>query len=96
MIALIRNLIVVLALVLGAIFAFVNLQHVHVDLLWTVTEAPLVVLLVAAFLLGFIVALTVVLYNLMRLRSRLSATRRELDDARTEIKHLRSMPIHDA
>lgn len=94
--ALLRNLIVVLALVLGAAFSFFNLQAVNVDLLWTTTSAPLVVLLVIAFVLGFVVALLGVFYKLARLRARLSSSRRKLKDAQAEIRNLRSMPIHDA
>lgn len=96
MLALLRNLVVVLALVLGVAFSFFNLQNVAVDLLWTTTQAPLVVLLVVAFLLGFAIALLALIYKLSRLRSRLSKARRKLKDAQTEIRNLRSMPIHDA
>lgn len=96
MLALVRNLVVVLALVLGAAFSFFNLQSVAVDLLWTTAQAPLVVLLVIAFLFGFVVAVLALLYKLTRLRSRLAKSRRQLKDAQTEIRNLRSMPIHDA
>lgn len=94
--ALLRNLIIVLALVLGAAFSFYNLQAVHVDLLWTQASAPLVVLLVIAFVLGIVVAMIGLFYKLARLRGRLSRTRRKLKDAQAEVRNLRSMPIHDA
>src|SRR5699024_649337 len=96
MAALLRNLVIVFALVLGAVFSFYNFHNVTVDLLWARVDAPLVVLLVAAFLLGFVVALLVLTWQLTRVRGRLAHSRRELKDARTEIKNLRSMPIHDA
>ena len=96
MLALLRNLVVVLALVLGAAFSFFNLQNVVVDLLWTTTQAPLVVLLVVAFVLGFAVAVLAMVYKLTQLRARLSQARRKLKNAQTEIRNLRSMPIHDA
>lgn len=96
MAALLRNLVIVFAIVLGAVFSFYNLQGVSVDLLWARAEAPLVVLLVVAFVLGFGVALLVLLWQLTRVRGRLAQSRRELKDAQAEIKNLRSMPIHDA
>lgn len=94
--SLLRNLIVVVALVLGAAFSFFNLQNVTVDLLWVTTSAPLVVLLAIAFILGFIVAGLGLVFQLTRMRSRLSRSHRELKDAQAEIRNLRSMPIHDA
>lgn len=94
--SLLRNLIVVLALVLGVAFSFFNLQDVTVDLLWTTTRAPLVVLLVIAFVLGFVIALLGVVLQLTRLRARLTKSRRQLKEAQAEISNLRSMPIHDA
>lgn len=96
MIALIKTLVIVFAIILGAVFGFYNMQSVTVDLLWAQVDAPLVVLLVVAFALGFAIALIVLTWNLTRLRGRLSQARRELRDARTENKNLRSMPIHDA
>lgn len=96
MAALLRNLVIVLAILLGAAFSFYNLQSVTVDFLWARVDVPLVVVLVAAFVLGFVVALLVLTWKLTRLRGRLAQARRELKDARTEIRNLRSMPIHDA
>lgn len=96
MTALFKILVIVFAIVLGAAFSFYNLQNVTIDLLWARLDAPLVVLLVVAFVLGFVVAVAVLTWNLTRMRGRLSQSRRELKDARAEIKNLRSLPIHDA
>lgn len=96
MTALFKTLVIVFAIVLGAAFSFYNLQNVTIDLLWARLDAPLVVLLVVAFVLGFVVAVAVLTWNLTRMRGRLSQSRRELKDARAEIKNLRSLPIHDA
>lgn len=96
MAALFRNLVIVFALILGIAFSFYNLQRVTIDLLWATMDVPLVVLLVSAFVLGFIVALLVLVWKLTRLRGRLSKSRRDLKDAQAEIRNLRSMPIHDA
>ncbi len=96
MLRLLRNLVVVLALVLGVAFGFFNYELVTVDVLWTTTRAPLVVLLAIAFVLGFAVTLIALLYKITRLRTQLSSSRRKLKDAQAEIRNLRSMPIHDA
>lgn len=96
MAALLRNLVLVFALILGVVFSFYNLQSVTIDLLWTSRDVPLVVLLVLAFIIGFAVAALVFMWKLTRMRGRLSQSRRELKDAQAEIKNLRSMPIHDA
>ncbi|HLQ85587.1 MAG TPA: LapA family protein [Salinisphaeraceae bacterium] len=85
-----------LALIVGAAFSVLNLQQITVDLLWTRADAPLIVLLLVAFVLGFIVALLTLLYKLTRLRARLAKSRRKLKDAQAEIRNLRSMPIQDA
>jgi len=96
MLALLKTFVVVFALVIGAVFSFYNLHDVSIDLLWLRLDAPLVVLLVATFVLGFVVALVLLAWQLTRVRGRLAQSRRELKDARAEIKNLRSMPIHDA
>lgn len=96
MLRLIRNLIVILAVFIGLAFGFFNYDSTPVDLLWTRTEAPLAVLLGLAFVLGLVVALIVCGVRMVKLRSRLSSTKRQLKDAEAEISNLRSMPIHDA
>lgn len=96
MLRLIRNLIVVVGLVLGVAFGFFNYDLVSVDLLWTTTEAPLVVLLAVAFVLGLLITGLVCVTKIARLRGQLSSSRRRLKDAQAEISNLRSMPIHDA
>lgn len=96
MLRLIRNLVVVAGLVLGVAFGFFNYQLVSIDLLWTTTQAPLVVLLVIAFVLGLAIAGFVCMARIAKLRGQLSSSRRRLKDAQSEISNLRSMPIHDA
>lgn len=96
MLRLLRNLLLLLALALGITFGFVNFQLITVDLLWTEVRVPLVVVLVLDFVLGFALALTLLLARTVKLRSDLSHERRQLKDAQAEIRNLRSMPIHDA
>ncbi|GAB3682683.1 lipopolysaccharide assembly protein LapA domain-containing protein [Salinisphaera aquimarina] len=96
MLRLIRNLIVILGLVVGIAFGFFNFEPVNIDLLFTNTQAPLVVLLVIVFVLGLLIAGLACMARIARLRGRLSSARRRLKDAEAEISNLRSMPIHDA
>lgn len=96
MLRLLRNLIVIMALLLGVAFGFFNYELASVDLLFMTTEAPLVVLLAIAFVLGAVIVALVFVGRIMTLRRQLTRTRRRLKDAESEISNLRSMPIHDA
>lgn len=96
MLRLLRNLVLLLALVIGIAFGFVNFQLVTVDLLWGEVRVPLVVVLILDFVLGFGLALLLLLARTLKLRSDLARERRQLKDAQAEIRNLRSMPIHDA
>lgn len=96
MLRLIRNLVIVLALVVGIAFGFFNFNPVTVDLLWVDSRVPLVIILVVAFVLGFGLALLLLLTRLIGVRRSLRRSQRQLKDAQGEIRNLRSMPIHDA
>jgi len=96
MLRFIRNLLIVAALALGIAFGYVNFQQVTVDFLWSDAYVPLVVILVVSFVLGFGLALLLLIARLLGLRTSLGKTRRQLKDAQAEIRNLRSMPIHDA
>lgn len=91
-----RNIVIVVALVLGVAFGFFNFQLVTVDLLFSETRVPLVVILILDFLLGVGVALLLLLGRVLSLHRKLARTRRDLVDTRAEVRNLRSMPIHDA
>lgn len=96
MLRLIRNLIVILGLIVGVAFGFFNFESVDIDLLFTSTQAPLVVILAIVFVLGLVIAGLVAMAKVARLKGRLSSSQRRLKDAEAEISNLRSMPIHDA
>lgn len=96
MLRLLRNLLIILALAVGIAFGFFNFQQVTVDLLWSDARVPLAVILVVTFVLGFGLALLLLITRLLTLRTSLGKTRRQLKDAQGEIRNLRSMPIHDA
>jgi uncharacterized membrane protein YciS (DUF1049 family) len=96
MLRLLRNLVLLFALVLGVTFGFFNFQLVTVDLLLSEVRVPLVVVLILDFVLGFGLALLLLLARTLKLRTDLARERRHLKDAQAEIRNLRSMPIHDA
>lgn len=96
MLRLLRTVVIVAALVLGVTFGFFNFDPVNVDLLVGEARVPLVAVLVVDFVIGFAIALLLLMGRVLVLRHDLSRARRELADARTEIRNLRSMPIHDA
>jgi len=96
MLSLIRNLIIVVALILGAVFGYLNYASTSVNLLWGSVDAPLVVWLALAFVAGLVIAFVVLGLKIIKLRGKLSGSRRKLKDAEAEISNLRSMPIHDA
>ncbi|RJS92680.1 lipopolysaccharide assembly LapA domain-containing protein [Salinisphaera sp. Q1T1-3] len=96
MLSLFRLLIAIVAAMIGLAFGYANFQSTSVDLFWTQTQAPLVLLLAVAFVVGLIVAALICATRLVRMRAQLSSTRRKLKDAEAEISTLRSMPIHDA
>lgn len=96
MIRLLRNLVLLFALALGITFGFFNFQLVTVDLLLSEARVPLVVVLILDFVLGFSLALMLLLARTLKLRADLARERRQLKDAQAEIRNLRSMPIHDA
>lgn len=96
MLRIVRNIIIVVALVLGVTFAFFNAQPITVDFLFTQSLVPLIIVLLVDFLLGLGVAMLWLFARLLTLRSKLARARRELEETRTEVRNLRSMPIHDA
>lgn len=96
MLRVVRNIVIIVALVVGVAFGFFNFQLVSVDLLFTQTRIPLVVILFLDFLVGVAVAILWLVGRLLVLRGKLARTRRELAETRTEVRNLRSMPIHDA
>ena len=85
MLRLLRNLLVVLALVVCVVFAFYNHQVVQVDLLWKNTSAPLVLLLAFALILGFMMALIIYGPRIFRLRRRLAKLQRRLQKTEARV-----------
>ena len=96
MLSLLRILVVFVAVVIGLLFGYLNFQSAPIDLLFVRTQAPLVVLLATAFLLGLLIAALLIMHRLVRLRTRLSSARRKLKDAEAEIDSLRSARTDNA
>jgi uncharacterized membrane protein YciS (DUF1049 family) len=92
MLRLIRNLILILALAVGVAFGYVNRGFIGIDLLWAHARMPLSALLGIAFVVGFAIALLVCSLRILRLRARLSRSRRQLKQTRTETSDQRSLP----
>tara|TARA_B100000929_G_scaffold110899_1_gene87830 strand:- start:208 stop:498 length:291 start_codon:yes stop_codon:yes gene_type:complete len=90
MLSLLRILVVFVATVIGLLFGYLNFQSAPIDLLVVRTQAPLVVLLAAAFVLGLLIAVVLFTLRVIRLKTRLSSSKRKLKDAEAEIDSLRS------
>jgi len=89
---------VLLLVVALAVLAFVvrNDAPVAVDYFLAVREVPLAAALVGALFLGVIVGVLASLGWVWRLRRRMRALRREVDNSRKEVENLRSMPLKDS
>ncbi len=96
MLRMLRTILVILALLLGMVFALMNHESVTVDLLFDQFELPLVALLIINLLLGLIVGVLIYLPRLLAQRLELERTRKKLATAETEIRNLRNLPIQDA
>ena len=96
MFRILRNTFIILAAFIGVVFAYFNTQKVDIDYLFGQQDMPLVLALAAVLLLGLVIGILVALPYTLRIRGDLAATRRRLQHADTEIKNLRSQPIHDA
>lgn len=96
MLRMLRFVLVVLALLVGMLFALMNHESVTVDLLFDQFELPLVALLIINLLLGLALGIVVYLPRQLALRLELERTRKKLATAETEIRNLRNLPIQDA
>ena len=91
-----RNTLIILAALVGVVFAYFNTVQVNVDYLFGQMDMPLVLALAVVLLIGLALGVLIGLPYTLRIRGDLAATRRRLQHAETEIKNLRSQPLHDA
>lgn len=96
MLKIVRNALIIVAALLGVVFAYFNTARVNIDYLFGQLEMPLVLALAVAVLLGLGLGVLLSLPYTLRTRADLAATRRRLQHSETEIKNLRNQPLHDA
>lgn len=96
MLQMLRIVLVVLALLVGMMFALLNHESVTVNLLFDQFQLPLVALLIINLLLGLAVGMMIYLPRQLALRLELERARKKLTVAEAEVRNLRNMPIQDA
>ena len=96
MLPLLRNALIILAILTGLIFGYFNTGEVPVDYLLGQTDMPLVLALSIALLVGLSLGILVTLPSVLKQRSESTALKRRLQQAETEVKNLRNQPLHDA
>lgn len=92
----VRNVLIILAALIGVVFAYFNTTSIQVDYLFGQQDMPLVLALALVLLLGLALGILIGLPYTLRTRSNLASTRRRLQQAEVEIKNLRNQPLHDA
>ncbi len=96
MLRILRVALVVVALLVGMMFALFNAGHVTVDYLFGSLDISLVALLMLDLLLGLALGALIYLPRQIALRLDLERTRKKLVAAENEIRNLRNLPIQDA
>ncbi|MGB1580172.1 MAG: LapA family protein [Nevskiales bacterium] len=96
MLTILRNVLLILAVLIGVVFAYFNTSSVQIDYLFGQLDMPLVLALALVLFVGLALGVLVGLPYTMRTRSRLASTRRRLQQAEVEVKNLRNQPLHDA
>lgn len=95
MLRLIKTIAVLVALSLGISIAFFNATPVSVNYLFGRVELSLVVVMIGALLFGFVLALILCASHVWGVRLETRRLRRRLQDAETELKNLRNLPLRD-
>lgn len=93
MLKLVKFVLAILFLVIGAAFAIINDRPVDLDLYFLVTSLPLSLILLLAMGLGVALGAVVSSFHFMRLRKENARLRRQTRLAEQEVKNLRSLPI---
>ncbi|MBU0499317.1 MAG: LapA family protein [Gammaproteobacteria bacterium] len=91
----IKIILVLFMVVIGAAFAVKNAQPVNLNYYLGVQEAPLALILVAALVLGALLGVLASLGAVVRLRHELGDLRRQQRQAQEEIENLRSQPVKE-
>jgi putative membrane protein len=93
-IKIVKFILVVVFLIIGAAFAIINDQSVELDLYFMVTSLPLSLILLLATGVGILMGAVVSAFYFMRLRRENAVLRRQSRLVEQEVKNLRSLPIN--
>ena len=93
--SLIKLIVAVLLMVLGAAFAIVNEQPVELDLYFVAVSMPLSMILLLAMGIGILLGSLASFLYFMKIRKENADLRRQARLAEQEVKNLRSLPIND-
>ena len=96
MLTILRNVLLILAVLLGVVFAYFNTSTVQIDYLFGQLDMPLVLALALILIVGLALGVLICLPYTLRTRSKLASTRRRLQQTEVELKNLRNQPLHDA
>ena len=95
MVTLIKFLLLIVFLVLGAAFAIINDKPVALDLYFYVASLPLSLVLLLAVGAGILLGALASAFYFMRIRKENANLRRQARLVEQEVKNLRSLPIND-
>lgn len=93
MIKVIKFILLVFFLIIGAAFAIINDQPVELDLYFLVTSLPLSLILLLATGVGIVLGAIVSTFYFMRLRRENAVLRRQSRLVEQEVKNLRTLPL---
>jgi len=89
----IKFILLVFFLIIGAAFAIINDQPVELDLYFLVTSLPLSLILLLATGVGIVLGAIVSTFYFMRLRRENAVLRRQSRLVEQEVKNLRTLPL---
>lgn len=92
MLKLVKFVLAVLFLILGAAFAVLNDQPVELDLYFFLASLPLSLVLLLSMGIGIVLGAIVSTFYFMRLRKENADLRRQTNMARREARNLRKIP----
>jgi putative membrane protein len=92
---LIKLLLVVLVMMLGAAFTVMNADPVKINYYFGTGEWPLAIIVVASLLLGALLGAMSGVGAMLRQRNEVGRLRRQQKVAKQEIENLRTLPMKD-
>lgn len=84
-----------MAILVGLVFGYFNTNVVKVDYLFGQQDMPLVLALSIALIVGISVGILICIPTTLKLRTETTTIKRNLQQAETEVKNLRNLPLHD-